>query len=211
MTIEGPPNPHNAPRAKVRPIAMGVDIDGVTFKKAAAWDIPRRATKMGLPLEEGAREGLAYLGSQPDVHMLGLYTVRPKWLREGQTRRQVRRHGLEVPQIVHTTNSSVEKIARLLDDAEGAGPGLSGQRIVNHQREQVVLQDDSVDKVIAAAEELLRTSPEYEDALSRFTLLAYDPKQRHRVHGTILPGIAHIVSVQSWHNIDSAMNMVRTF
>lgn len=213
-----------------RPFQVGIDYDGVFVKKAESYDIARRATKFGLPTLPGVIDGISFLNHQKDTNVLGIYTVRPKWLREGQTRRQVKKRGFPVDRIVHTTNSPVDKIRQLFFDSVGYGkvhkyPGgtalpndevfkpLAEERlrnIINGQDlRQVILIDDSTEKVIKAAEYLYDEDPGLRPFLERFTHIAFNPKQPERFEGLIIPGVIHVVTMRDWSEIKRVMKHVK--
>lgn len=190
-------------------IKVGIDYDGVIVKKAKGWDLPRRASKMGLPNLPGAIEGIDALRTAEDVDIMGVYTVRPEWLRRGQTDRQIRRRGLPIEKVTHTTNSSKEKIKALLYDAT--------QHATNNDRAedftldfQVVLIDDSVEKIVAGARQLYKENPNYRNLLRRFTLAAFNSRQQEQLKGMIVPNVVHVVTMQNWSDVGRMLDTVRS-
>ena len=172
---------------------------------------------------QGVVEGVNFLRKQPDVDLLGVYTVRPQWLREGQTRRQVERRGFPVERIVHTTNSPVDKVRQLLYDSVGFGSGpypstgkvepfqipLSVEDIVAKGLRRVILIDDSSDKIIEAAKQLYDEDPSLRPLLERFTHIAFNPKQPEKLEGLIIPRKIHVVTMRDWSDIGNAMKEIR--
>lgn len=196
-------------------IKIGIDYDGVVIKKASSWDIPRRASKMGLPNLPGAIEGIDYLQSQQDVDVMGVYTVRPEWLRKRQTDRQIRRRQIPLEKVTHTTNSPKEKIkALLMDSLEGFRPREISVREVEEELirriGKIVLVDDSIQKVVDGAKELLWEHPAFIPLLKRFVLVAFNPKQPEKLQGMIVPGVVHIVSMRSWNDVRGVLNNIRS-
>mgnify|MGYP001582781661 CR=1 FL=1 len=206
-----------------RPYKVGIDYDGVFIKKAKSYDIPRRATKFGLPSMPGVVEGVNFLREQPDVDLLGVYTVRPQWLREGQTRKQVIKRGYPVERIVHTSNSPTDKVRELLYDSVGFGSGpypstgqvepfqipLSVEDIEAKRLRRVILIDDSTQKIIDAAKQLYNEEPNLSPLLERFIHIAFNPKQPEQFEGLIIPGIIHVVTMRDWSEIERVMEQIR--
>lgn len=186
---------------------VGIDYDGVVIKKAKDYDLYRRATKFALPTLPGVLEGLDVLRNQSDVDVMGIYTVRPEWLRRGQTDRQVRRRNIPIERITHTTNSSKAKIEALLEDSLlGWGPNTVSEF---SEVGRVVLIDDSAQKIVDGAQQLYDEKPGLRHILERFTLVAFNPKQPERLKGMIIPGVVHVVSMQSWKDVGRMLNEVR--
>ena len=205
---------------------VGIDYDGVFIKKAKPLDFPRRATKFGLPSMPGVIDGVNFLNNQRGVNVLGVYTVRPQWLREGQTRRQVLRRNFPVERIVHTTNSPADKIRHLLYDAtdqSGLVKSPSYDKKTEHFQDewlrrrintfglnQIILIDDSTQKIIDAAKQLYEERPGIRPLLERFTHIAFNPKQPEQFEGLIIPRVIHVVTMRDWSEIERVMGQIRS-
>lgn len=209
-----------------RSIHVGIDYDGVIVKKPKGWDLPRRTSKMGLPTLPDTTEGLTNLYESSDVDVLGVYTVRPKWLREGQTRRQIEYRGIPLYRVTHSTNSSMEKVAAVLTDSLDDTAWSQGQNkedfllddliekgllTGNGKVGRIVLIDDSPRKVIEGALQLAEERPNLIPLLERFTLAAFDPKLSADLAGDIFPdsGI-HVVTMRGWKDTGRMLDEVRS-
>ena len=193
-------------------IKLGVDYDGVVVRKPKSYDLLRRTSKMGLPNVAGAIKGLDALRAEPDVDFLGIYTVRPEWLRRGQTDRQIRRRGIPVERVTHTTNSPKAKIEALLLDGSGYNAGrLSHDEIMlGIDVRQIVLIDDSVSKVVAGAVELAAEKPELRRHMELFTLAAFSSKDPEELHELSVPGVINVVSMRGWADARKMLDEVRS-
>ncbi len=180
-------------------IKVGIDYDGVIVKKAHSLDFVRRPTKLFLPTLHGVIEGIDYLNVQSDVDVLGIYTVRPRWLREIQTREQVERRKIPIKDIIHAKDSSKGKIEALLTDVWVEGGVI----------EQIVLIDDNVQKVVDGARQLYDEKPQLRYLLARFTLAAFNPQQPEQIKGMIVPGVVHIVEMRDWADVVRMLDHVR--
>ncbi|MFH1826992.1 MAG: hypothetical protein ABH812_00985 [bacterium] len=204
------------------PIQVGIDYDGVFIEKAKSHDIFRRATKFALPSLPGVVEGVNFLRRQPDVNVFGVYTVRPEWLREGQTKRQVLKRDYPVERIVHTTNSPKDKIRQLLFASVGFDKVASSQTFDDsylHERLQrraerfglkrIILIDDSTQKIVDATKQLYDEEPEIRPLLERFTHIAFNPKQPGQFEGLIIPGVIHVITMRNWSEIRKVTEQIR--
>ncbi|HVF69491.1 MAG TPA: hypothetical protein VNA13_02900, partial [Xanthomonadales bacterium] len=170
-----------------------------------------RTSKMGLPNVPGAVEGLDALTAEPDVDVLGVYTVRPEWLRRGQTDRQIRRRGIPVEKVTHSTNSPAAKIEALLLDGSGFNAGRLSHDEIMHGVDvrQIVLIDDSVSKVVAGAVELAEEKPELRRHMELFTLAAFSSKPEDELRGLSVPGVINVVPMRGWANTARMLDKVR--
>lgn len=168
-----------------RKTAVGLDFDGVMVRKPKGFDIPRRATKMGLPPVEGIHDALSQMRFAYDLSIAGVYTVRPSWLRGGQTRRQVERHGFgeDVSKVVHTNNSPKDKIRTLLLDTVAARCNFGAPlRLVDQsyrpggEHDSAILVDDSYAKIIGGIE-ALGEDPQTLPLLNHLVFFAFGKEQ----------------------------------
>lgn len=192
----------------------------MVVKKPKSWDLARRTTKMGLPNIPGAVQGIDVLRATPDIDVLGAYTVRPEWLRGGQTDRQIRRRGTPLEQVTHTANSPKEKINALLRDAHR----LAVMRHLDENRlgwdnmaeltqrphgiKQIVLIDDSVSRVVAGAVELAKEKPHARPFMEIFTLAAFSFKPHEELEALTVPGIVNVVSMHGWADVSRMLDQV---
>jgi hypothetical protein len=192
-------------------IGLGIDYDGVIVEKPKSWDMFRRPTKMGLPTHPDAIENISLLAAQPDVDLLGVYTVRPEWLRREQTERQIRRRGIPVEKVTHTTNSSENKIEALLLDAVGIDRNAPQVEdlVVPDNINQIVLIDDSVAKVVSGAIALYDHKQHLRPLLGKFTLAAFNSEQPEQVRDLTVPGKIHVVTMRNWSETGKMLNEVR--
>lgn len=186
---------------------IGIDYDGTLIRKAPSYDFLRRFTKRGLPTIPGCQEALIEIGQTPGLEVLGLYTVRPEWLRGRQTRQDVARRGLPIEKIFHTANSPKQKVERLLLDSLGipTEQGLlrddAGLYVPDPNVQAVILVDDSFEKVIQGARELAQEKPEFKNLLMLFTLFAFNQNQDEALKGEIITGVVNVVRVKQWCDV----------
>jgi hypothetical protein len=197
---------------------IGYDFDGTLVGKPKSWDILRRATKFFLPIRDGAIEGINFISSQGNLETLGIFTVRPEWLRKRQTKKQIKRKNIPNLEVTHTANSYKGKIEALFNSALGWNPktpitaieGRIERQIELKKIGRILLVDDSADKVIKAAEELYEEKPNIQPLLERFILITFDPSQQEAVKEEKYDKFRSIIYIRGWSDIQSLISVIRT-
>jgi hypothetical protein len=181
---------------------IGIDIDGTIVHKPEKHNFFKRMTKIGLKPHFGVTEGIDYLNRQEDVVVLGAYTVRPEWLRKEQTIRQLETHEIPIENVTHSTNSYKAKIEALLMDSQN----YNGGKNIG----EIVLIDDSIEKVVEAAFELADERPDLKSLMEKLKLVAFNPEQTADQVGDVIPGVIHIVTMKSWSDVKKMLENVRS-
>ena len=75
---------------------------------------------------------------------------------------------------------------------------------------QIILIDDSTQKIIDAAKQLYEERPGIRPLLERFTHIAFNPKQPEQFEGLIIPRVIHVVTMRDWSEIERVMGQIRS-
>lgn len=181
-------------------ITLGLDCDGVLAKKPLCVDFVRRATKWGLPLIPGSTEGVQFFKNQDDIHLLGIYTTRFRWLNRKPTEKFIKRNNLPIDHIVYCSLNYTNKLRRLFFET------TKGTLTPPDNLQRIVLIDDSAQKIISAYHEL-KKDPRYEKILPLFTYVAFGENNTIRIDTN--PDTLHIITMGGWDEREVVLDEIR--
>lgn len=184
-----------------------VDCDGPIAETPKRTDWGRRFSKLGLKPRHDAIEGISFLQSQPDVNLAGIYTARPGILHKEQTRRQLKRWGIPVDRVVHTSNSSLKKVKIFLSEVHKARQ--------EDENVQGVLIDDNEARIVNATQRIIAKDPVLGPvAQEALTIVVFDSQKtgEQRTGGadcTIGPRVIYMKDWSKKHR-ENAFREIRT-